>query len=787
MILLRLKTALRSARKHSASLFINMAGLILSFGCSFLIFLYVQYENSFDRFYPDHNRILRIAKSFVNDAGELVPDAFTPGALAPSLKSSFSHIESVTRIEPIQGKALIQVDEKSFYESSILAVDPDFFNVFNLDFIEGNPARQLMNDNAVVITESLRQKLFGNELALGRLIRIDILGDEKVVEGVVKDIPRNSHFHFKLLFKLNTSPYEGYSIDQEWNGYNWYTYVKVLTDQKIESLTTEIQQRVDKNSPELRAEYFFQPLTDIHLHSKLKSELESNGSFAFVNILTVTGFFILLVGLINFINLSMVRVLHRSKEAGINKVNGATHRKLFTDYFIESILIMVVAELMSLLLVIQFLPHINSFFDIAISFQQMDRSQVAIWIPLFVLLCMGAATMPAIYYAKVSPIKVLKGDYQNGGQAGFRKMLIVFQFVVVTVLLVSIVVIHRQMQFMRNSSLGFDKNQLLVLSGADGGEETKNRFLQLPEVIKASFANSLPGEKNMFFMAAVKGSSRTTIMDYSLVDYDYFDVLGLKIIEGRSFSRDFPSDRTTFPLIVNETAAHVLGLSSKVVGTEITPNPKDTNPMYFKIIGVVKDFNFNTFHEEIKPYLFTFSPTSTNLVLKLSSNDYSSTLKRIKSVWKDVYKSKPFDFYFLDESFYSNYKEEERFQTFLLWLTVVTIAIACSGLLAVSSFLISKKKREVGIRKAMGATSLLIFSSLCMEYIWLSLISIIISFPLSFFIAKQWLSNFAYQVPVNGIEFVIAATTLIILSVGMVSYQSLKMASTSPVEILRSE
>ena len=685
---------------------------------------------------------------------------------------------------------LVVYGDKIFYETNLFSADPEFFNVFTYQFLEGEPSLALIDDKSLVITESIRKKYFGELAAIGKILSYN--GEDRLISAVIEDPPINSHFHFNIIGKLISPSYNLNSLDTDWNGYNWYTYLKLKPKTDVTEFEKKLQGLIERNKVVLKANYFIQHLTDIHLHSNLKSELETNGSFSFNRILVYVGGFLLLVGIVNFINLSVVRVLFRAKEFGISKISGAMNFNLFFNFLSESFVLVFVSFNVAIILIYLILSSFNSRFGMMLSLNELKDPIIAITC-FIILLVIGvlSTAFPALYFARLNLVKILKGGF-NAGNHGvwLRKSLVVFQFIVTAVMISGNVIIYRQMDFLKNQDLGFDKEQILILPGISEdlhGDVVKEKFLQLPEVKKIAFASSLPGDQNMFFMAAAKGSTQNTIMDYAFVDYDYIDLLDLKITQGRNFSREYLTDETDFPLIINETAARILGLDGNAVGSEITPNPKALKPIYFKIIGVIKDFHFTTFHEEIKPFMLSLSPQGPNLILKLRTDKYSATLDKLENIWKENIKNIPFDYRFLDDSFYKKYKAEENLQIFFIGLTLVTMLIASSGLFAIATLLINKRKLEIAIRKVMGASTKNVYRLIGQEYVNLVSLSVLLSIPIAFILMKTWLENFVYRIDISIVDFVIVAFISVTLCLLIVSYQAVKIAIMDPLKTLRSE
>jgi len=785
MILLKfLKLSVRYFVKHKIYSFFTLSSLVLSLACGTLTYLLSKNENNFDRHNISGDRIYRMAMTFIDEEGERVQDAFSPLALAPAMVSEIPEVEGATRIENVTGKLLVTANEKAMYERGYGNVDPEFFKIFSVTFIEGKAASAFPDKASLVLTRSAKEKYFGQQPAINQMMTVGT--ETKIVTGVIEDFPSQSHFHFSMIGKLQSDEMAEYG----WSGYNWYTYFKIRPGAKVSEVVEKTQTLLNSNIAESTPECFAQPLFDIHLHSNIKSEIETNGNSSLLLVISIAGCILLLAGIFNFVNLSLVRALWRTREAGISKLFGASIFRLFLLFFLESIVYVISSFYLATLLVWAVLPYINSNFHQSLTFHILSQADL-FWLAIFLTaLSLVASALPALHFAGAQPIHVLKGSTPDGGRIMVRKVLVGIQLAVTISVVTCILIINRQMNFLETRSMGFNKEQVIVISGFSRDidhEAAKSRFLQLPGIQSAAFAQSLPGDEEMFFLASTRNSRQRVMMNYTFIDNDYIKTLGLKIEEGRGFSSKFPEDVRNFSLIVNQTAARILGLNGNAVGAEITSDPDNPNALYFKVVGVVNDFHYRSLHEEIKPFLFAASNGAPNLVLRLNTPKYTQAIEAIKNVWTELEPDRPFDYHFLDEALAQSYQQDKTLQRLLVLLGCVLLFIACSGLFALSLLLINARKKEIGIRKTLGATVWSIYLKVNSEYAIGFVLALVASIPLTLVLALEWLSTFAYRIEIGPLDFVLATSFAAATMLITLSYQSISLARLDPVETLKTE
>ena len=794
------KIAIRNLWKNKGLAFINIFGLASGLACSLLIFLFVTDELSYDRFNKDADRIYRVVKDFVNDDGSRLPDATTPPAAAPAIQKEIPGIEHVTRVFPGWGNNfLFTYKDKHLYEQKLYRVDSSFFDVFTFPFAEGNAKNALKNINSVIITQSMAKKYFGNENAIGKILHEDRLGD-LMVTAVLKDVPENAHFHFDFLIPIRK--FDG-NIDGNWGWYNFYTYIKLQPNVNIASVEPKIQAIYKRNNPDEKNVYYTQPLTNIHLDSNLKWELEPNGERLYVYVFSIVGLLIILIAAINYINLVTARSSLRAKEIGIRKVSGAYKSSLVKQFLLESVITCLLASAVALVIAQLLLPVVNS-----ITQKQLNlfNNYLTLYFLLAALIIgVLSGLVPALYLSSFKPIIVLKGSKINErGVFNLRKTLVVIQFTISIALIAGACVIYQQVNYFRQSKLGLNKDQVLILKGYGAlsranANALQNELLQIPGVKDAATADGVVGGQNWTNGMSLKGSKNSQLINFLSVSYDYLNVLGIQLKEGRGFSPDFPADTLTNvsnhelnedigSIILNEKAVKDLGVPSPATGQRILWGSDGDTNYYCKIIGVAKDFHFASFKSEIKPFAFVAIPGRVdNLTVKLSTQNLSSTIQQIESKWKAFAPDRPIQYSFLDETFAQLYKSEANFQSVFIVLVILSIVIACLGLFGLAAFTAEQRTKEIGIRKVLGASVAGITAMLTKDFLKLVIVSIVIASPLAYLAMNKWLQNYAYRIHINWWIFLIAGILAVLIAIFTISFQAIKAAIANPVKSLRSE
>ena len=792
-----LKIALRNIQRNKIFSFINIFGLAVGMACSLLIFLFVKDELSYDRFNKDSANIYRVVKDFVNDDGTIIPDATTPPALAVAMQRVIPEVTAATRLfaNPDWGQNfLFKYDNKKFNEQKIFFVDSNFFSVFTLPFIKGNAFKDA---SSVVITESAAKKYFGNENPIGKTIQGDQFLGNMTVTGVIKNIPSNSHFHFD--FAIPLSKLGGSDKDSDWGWYEFYTYVKLRPHTNIASLTKKIQTIYQRNDSSGKAIYYTQPLTSIHLTSNLKEEIEPNGSKLYVYIFSIIAIFIVLIAAINYINLATAKSSVRAKEIGVRKITGASRSSLIKQFLTESVFTSLIASLLAIVIAQLLLPAVNTMSQKQLAF--VNNPVILVYV-LGMALSVGivAGIFPAIYLSSFKPVLVLKGSKANyEGKLSLRKLLVVVQFTISIMLIIGVLVIAGQVNYMQSATLGLNKDQVVIVQNGgtlpDADKDAfRNASLEINGVKKVAMSDGVLGGQTWNMMFRGEGSQNIKVVNSLSISGDYLDALGIQLKEGRSFSAKFPTDvlntradnqsnKMIGSVILNETAVKELGLQEPVVGKNIFWGQN-----YLRIVGLVKDFHFTSFHDHIKPFAFLDNPSRMgNYTIKLSTENIKRTLTQLQAVWNKFSPERPFEYIFLDDTYGKLFRTEIHFQQAFTGLVILLILIACLGLFGLVTFAAQQRTKEIGIRKVLGASVNEIARLLSTDFLKLVLMAFIIATPIAWFFMNKWLQNYAYRIKIGWWIFIVAGVLAMLIALVTISFQAIKAAVANPVKSLRTE
>jgi len=776
--------------------------LATGMACSLLIFLFVKDEKSYDLYNKDSKNIYRVVKDFVNDDGSRLPDATTPPALAPAKQREIPEVVHVTRVFPNWGaNFLIKYGDKKITEEKLFRVDSSFFDVFTFPFIKGDAKNALKEVNSIVITESAARRYFGTEEPMGKTLEVDQLGN-MMVTGVLKDVPSNSHFHFDFLISIRK--FSG-NIDDRWGWYNFYTYVRVKENTNIAGFTKKIQELYKRNNTEATNIFYVQPLTGIHLTSNLKWELEPNSDKLYVYVFTIIALFIILIAGINYVNLSTAKASVRAKEIGVRKVAGAFRSSLINQFLLESIITCMIASVLAVLIAQLLIPVVN---DLTVKhLTVMDNPAVLVYTIIAALfLGIVAGFFPALYLSSFKPIIVLKGlRFSEKGTLNLRKVLVIVQFTISTVLIIGALIISQQMHFIQSAKLGLNKDQVIVVKNAGFLSKTdrnafQNTVLQIQGAKKIATADGVVGGQNWTTGLTLKGSKNSQLVNFLSVGYDFLDALGIQVKEGRNFSSKFPADtlnngipkgpldQNIGSIILNETAVKDLAIPQPVVGKQLLWGNDGDTMYYVTIIGVATDFHFTTFRNQIKPFAFVNVPERVaNFTIKLSTDNMKADLAQVENAWKKFSVERPFEYHFLDETYANLYQSETRFQKVFISLVILGIFISCLGLLGLSTFAAQRRIKEIGIRKVLGASVSSITGLLSKDFLKLVLIALLLAIPASWYVMNKWLQDFAYRISIQWWVFAVAAFITILIALFTISFQAIKAAVANPVKSLRTE
>lgn len=785
-----LKTGWRNLRKNKVFSFINILGLTIGITCCMMIFLFIMNEYSFDSFHKQEKRIYRVMRGY--DASKSrVP--YLSGPYAPALLNDFPReIKKAVRLMPTNG--MISFGNRSFNEKKVYFTDADFFSLFTFPLIKGDAATALKDPASVVLTETTAKKYFGKEDPMGKVLEFDKRLQLKVT-GIIKDVPSNSHMDFDLVVPL--SNYFDRSWFNVWINNNFFTYVLLdehADKEKIESRFPQFMNKyMGKDMARLgfRFDLALTPLSDIYFEPTSSFDDVRHGDKKVVYVFLSIAVLILLIACINFMNLATIRAVERSKEVGLRKVMGALRNHLVWQFIGESILLTVISCLFSIGLLQLLMPLYNQLLGFTLT---VSWSTLPIYLFLAgVIIVVGflAGSYPAFVLSAFSPIEALKGKLRLGkGGAFFRQALVVVQFSISVLLIIGTIIIMNQMHYVKNKELGYDKAQTIVVP-IDNNDiydhmyTFKNELQSKNNIASVSIMSGEPGGFFDTHTFEVEGQHEIWKANTEFADFEYVKTLGLKIIAGRDFSAQYPTD-TTDAVLINRTAAVKLGFTpGNAIGKWIK-NPVRDNAKR-RIIGVVEDFNFRSLKENMDALVISPSEDRRVAVIKLKSGNIQSTLATIRNEYSKVAPVYPFEYSFLDQKFDETYKTDLRQQTLLSIFSGLAIFIACLGLFGLASFTAAKRTKEIGVRKVLGSSISNIVVLLSRDLLKPVLLAILVAIPIGYYAMHNWLQNFAYRVPLHWWVFALAGLIAASIALITVSFQAIKAAVVNPVKSLRSE
>ena len=792
-----LKTALRNLRKQKGYSFLNISGLALGMACSILIIFYIHHELSYDRFHAGADRIYRVTMQGMLN-GEPLNVAVAPTPLAPSLMSGYPEIVGAARIRKRDTTSVAFAD-KEFIETGIVYADPAFLEVFTFPLIRGDVKTALERPYTVVLTERTARKYFGRDDPLGKFLKFNNRADFAVT-GVIKDIPQNSHLKFDMVCSMETSFVMDPGLRENWfSDISGHTYVRLGRPEQKKPLEAKLPALMEeKMGRALKAfkgsvQFHLQPLADIHLRSKLQWEYGANGDILYIYIFAAIAVVILTIACMNFMNLATARSARRAREVGMRKVVGACRRDLIWQFLGESTSTSLLALMVALVFVKLALPLFQSISGIELT---IGAGELAWLIPAFfgLVLVVGfaAGSYPTIYLSAIRPVKVLKGGVEAGPEsARFRRILVVGQFVLSIAMIIGTRVIADQIRYMKSKDIGFQKDQVLAIRTSDDKilqtlDQVKARLKEVPGVLEVSATSRVPGQGQSTNAVIPEGSGTGTIYRYINADADYLRTMGMTVVKGRDFSKDILSDAHD-AILINETTVRKLGWDDPVGKTiKIALSFNKYQPK--TVVGVVKDFNFTSLRNSIEPLLINNELRELEvLAVKLKAADAGQVITELKKAWKTISPGKLFDYFFVDELFDAQFRSEERLNRIFSSFSLLAIAIACLGLFGLASFLAEKMKKEIGIRRVLGASIGQVVGLLSREFLLLVGLAALIAWPVAYFATNVWLRGFAYRTSLHPWTFIGSGLGALAIALLTVSVQAVRAASANPVDSLKNE
>lgn len=801
--------AWRNLRKNKVFSIINITGLAIGLSCFLLIALFVLDELSFDKYNDKADRIYRINAS-LRFGGSDLNFPLTADPMGQVLKKDYPEVEDYVRLYNSNGSKLIKKGDQFINEFNLVHADSTLFNVFTLPAIEGDTKTALNAPNTVVITEKMANKYFGTVHAVGKTLETnDNTKTLYKVTAVIKDVPRNSHFNFDFFFSMK-------NVDYNWNqftSHNFHTYLLLKKGTDYKAFEKNFDQYIDKYVlPEIqqfvhiksmsefkkagnKMEYSLIPLTQIHLYSDRQFEFLPPGSIQYVYIFSAVALFILLIACINFMNLTTARSANRAKEVGIRKVLGTERKELIMQFLTESTLMVFISTVIAIGIAYIVLPLFNSVADKSMTIQSLF-SPVILSLLIVLPFAVGllAGSYPAFFLSAFKPIEVLKGKIKLGKSGSLRSVLVVVQFTASIILIIGTIVIYRQLHYIQTRNIGFNKDQVLIINDAYTLDNNVMPFKleveKMAGVKSGTLSSYLPVSSssrsdNVFSKTREMKSESGLDMQNWRIDYDYLKTFGMQLVKGRNFSKEYGSDSSG--VIINETTAQILGFANPI-GEKIYRLGEDPkNPIPYTIIGVVKNFNFESLRQNVGPLGFFLARSTGFACFKINAANTADVVQQVKNKWRAMAPGFPFKYRFLDDSFNEMYKAEQRIGEIVLIFSVLAILIACLGLFGLSTFIAEQRTKEIGIRKVLGASINSLVQLLSKEFMILVAISFVVAAPVAWWGMNKWLTDFAYRVNMAWWIFALAGAMALGIALATMSFQAIRAALMNPVKSLRTE
>jgi putative ABC transport system permease protein len=801
-----IRYSIRSFKRQRSYIIINVLGLSIGIACSLLIALYVINEASYDQYNVKKDRIYRAVLNG-KIGGQEVTTSSSPSIMGPTMVKEFPEIEEFLRMNG-RGPTVIEYNKQTFTEDHIIEADSSFFNFFTIPVIRGDLKSLLNAPHKVVLSESTAKKIFGNENPIDKQIKIGTDTLRYIVTGIMADIPQNSHFEANVLSSFITNPR---SKDPNWMNNSFSTYFLLKPNSSYKSVDAKYPDLLQKYvGPEIQKytgisltdfiaqgnkyRFFLQSLKDIHLDTSVQQEFKASVDPKYLTIFGSIAILIVIIAAINFMNLSTAQATRRAKEVGIKKVAGSTRKMLIAQFISESFILSLVALIFAIVFIKLSLPYFNNLLGAGLTLSLFSSW---VTIPLLILfsLFVGilAGSYPAFFLSSFNPYEVLKGSVKNSTQNGrLRRVLVVFQFAVSILLIVGTMIMYRQIKYMLNKDLGFNKEQLIVINRAEALGTKMKSFKEIvkniPGVVNITSSTAIPGRTNNNNGYMMEGrKDETFLMATSWVDYDFLDTYGMTLASGRSFNQSYASDKDA--CIINESAFR----DFRVGDIEKTRfmEPQDSGKVhYLPVIGVVKNFNYESLRNPIGPYILKFQNDNMYwgyITVRLSGQNYSKTISAIEDKWKEFVSNNPLQYYFLDADFELMYKQEKQNAQMAVIFSILAIFIAGLGLFGLTSFTVEQRTKEIGVRKAMGSSVSGIYVVISREVIILVSVSALIAWPVVYYWAGKWLQNFYYKINLGFFTLVIGLMIALGIAVLTISYRILRAARVNPAQSLKYE
>jgi putative ABC transport system permease protein len=801
-----LKHSLRSFKRQRAYIIINVLGLSIGITCSLLISLYVINEASYDKFNTKKDRIFR---TILNGkiGGQEITYATSPAIMGPTMYKEFPEIEDFCRLTK-RGPSVVEYKNQTFTDNNIIDADTSFFNIFSIPVLKGNPKTLLNAPHKVVLSETTARRIFGSENPIDKPVKIGSDTVRYIVTGVMGDVPVNSHFDASMLTSFMTNPRANSPV---WLSNSFSTYLLLkpnasyksvdakFNDLLIKYVGPEVQKYMGINMSDFSKQgnkyrFFLQNIKDAHLDTSIQQEFKPASDPKYLKIFGAIAILIVLIAAINFMNLSTAQAAKRAKEVGIKKIGGSTRGMLVTQFLTESFILSFTSLILALIFIKVTLPYFNNLLGATLVLNLLTN-----WYTIPVLLLFSfivgilSGSYPAFFLSSFNPYEVLKGSVKNSMKNGrLRRVLVVFQFAVSILLIVCTIVMYRQINYMLNKDVGFNKEQLVVIDRADAiGEKMKSfkeSVKRISGVVNVSSSTAVPGRINNNNGYGLEGrKDESFLMVTNWVDYDYLETYGMKLASGRSFNESFSTDKEA--CIINESVVKNFGITDPLKARFMQPGDPGQR-QYIPVIGVVKNFNFESLRNPIGPYILCFQNENFlwgYLTVRLNARNYSQTINEIEKVWKEYAANTPLQYYFVDADFEKMYVQEKQNAKMAVIFSILAIFIATLGLFGLTSFTVEQRTKEIGVRKAMGSSVTGIYFEISKEIVILVSVSALIACPLIYYIAEKWLQNFYYRITLGIFSFVAGLTIALGIALLTISYRILKTATVNPSQSLKYE
>lgn len=785
--------ALRNFKNYKFFSFINITGLAIGMACSFLIFIWVKDEFSFDRFHENEIDLYRLVGE-VENADALFKAVVTPYPMVSSLNDEIPEIINHVCLRPLSEKVLVEYDPegsegkvKKFYEGKIIAVDSNFFEFFTYEFIKGNPEEAITGTNSVVISESLARKYFGDEDPIGKTLSFFNGGELLTVSGILKDPPSNSHMQFDIVI-----PFGDLFGDfrTNWGNYYYNSYVQLVHGTDPQVVVQKIEEVLKKRFPdsEVSIRIYLQPLRDVHLKSDFDIDYKNSTSEINNNvyIFSLIAVFILLIACLNFINLTTARSGTRAREIGLRKISGASRARLISQFFGESVFISIIAYILAFIIILLFLDNFNQLTGKSLdSGQILNIKTILIFLGIAIFVGLVSGIYPALLLSSFEPLRVLKGEIPSDSKkSGFRKILVLVQFSISIILIISVFIVNRQLEYVRKKELGYDKKNLVYFpvrgDYRNYYSSFRDRLLQESNIQNVAISSDIPLNTIHLWSGLDwegKDPDDNTMMNFYTVDYDLIPTLGIQLATGRNFTLN--SDSINY--IINETAARIMGMDEPL---DQWFSLGDTRGI---IIGIAKDFNFKSLRTKVEPLVIRVGEYYNYILVRINENDVQNSINRINAIWDELNPDYPFEYHFLDEDYEQLYIPEIRLGNLFGYFTFLAIFISCLGLLGLVSFMAQQRTKEIGIRKVLGSSVAEIIMLLSMEFTKWVILANIIAIPIGWLFMNRWLQNFVYRTNMPWWIFVFAAGLVMLTALITTSFQSYQAATANPADSIRQE